>query len=182
MQCQDVLLSGPLYGHHGSCRISLLQQVRSRGGARSLCRRRLLPRAETGEGGSSTPGLVSKPSLSRPPQRAAPAPESQGKGAPAQDKPARQGSGGAYRRQDSFQEGSAGNGEAWQLHFKIDYNLSERETNSVRCCDVLSSLRAWMGPLLGSCRLLHISLTTPLQYGKPPPTRVTSWQFDAARE
>ena len=112
MHCQDVLLSGPLCGHQGSCRISLLQQVRSRGGARSLCRRWLLPRAEGGEGGSSTPGLVSKPSLSRPPQRPAPAPEGQGRGTQAQDKPARQSSGGAYRRQDSFQEGSAGNGEA----------------------------------------------------------------------
>ena len=110
MQCQDVLLSGPLCGHQGSCRISLLQQLQSRGVARNLCRRRLLPRAEGGEGGNSTPGLASKPSLSRPPQRPAPAPESQQKRNQAQDKPARQGTSGGYRRQDSFQEGSAGNG------------------------------------------------------------------------
>ncbi|CAL5226196.1 g9032 [Coccomyxa viridis] len=84
--------------------------MRGRGASRSLCRRRLLPRAEGGEGGSSAPSLVSKPSLSRPPQRPAPAPPSQEKGSQSQDKPARQGSGGGYKRQNSFQEGSAGNG------------------------------------------------------------------------
>ena len=96
-----------------------MQQMRSRGGARSLCHRRLLPRAEGGEGGSSTPGLVSKPYLSRPPQRPAPAPPSQEKGSQSQDKPARQGSGGGYKRQNSFQEGSAGNGPSSSYTFKL---------------------------------------------------------------
>ena len=112
MHCQDLLHTGPLCGHQGQRRISLVQQLRSRGGFRSLCRRRLLPRAEAGQGGSSSPALILKPSLNRPPQRPPPPSQSEEEGNQTQDRPPKQASGGANRRQDSVQEGSGGNGKA----------------------------------------------------------------------
>lgn len=92
-----------------------MQQLRSRNAAGRLCRRQVTVRAEVGEGGSSAPGLIGKPSLTRPPARpspSGPSPRSrdQGSGAGLKDRPPRQDSGGGNRRPDSFREGSAGNG------------------------------------------------------------------------
>lgn len=111
MNGQEVLPSGPVVGHHAGCRVLLSQHLRSRGSVSSRCRWTVLPRAEGGEGGSSLPGLASKPSLSRPPTRPPPPSQNQGRGNGAQDRPVQQGSGRGARRQDSFREGSAGNGE-----------------------------------------------------------------------
>ena len=56
MQCQDVLLSGPTVRPPGVMQdIVVASSCEAEEPARSLCRRRLLPRAEGGEGGSSAP-------------------------------------------------------------------------------------------------------------------------------
>ena len=108
---QDMLHSGSLCGHQGSCGLLLSRHLRSRRVAGGPCRRNYVPTAEDGDGGSSPPGLISKPALSRPPSRQ-PAPSLEpGRGNGMQDRPGRQGSGRGYRRQDSFAEPSEGNGE-----------------------------------------------------------------------